>query len=108
MGASTVNLAPALATARALAGDLDGALRAVDAAARTEEGFFVAASVLARRGELARAADVLAGARYPQARHVAAIALTTTGSWRTAALRRVPRAALTRITRSSPVDQQAA
>ncbi|MFC6093021.1 helix-turn-helix transcriptional regulator [Saccharothrix lopnurensis] len=84
-GAPPERWAPGAAQARVLTGDLDGALRVADEVAGTSAGAVVTAVVLARRGELARAAQLLASARGADARHIAAIGHAATGSWRTAA-----------------------
>ncbi|MFC0062193.1 LuxR C-terminal-related transcriptional regulator [Umezawaea endophytica] len=91
LGGSAVELAPLVAEAHALSGDLDAALRTADLAvgsgdARVRDaGTVVAAMVLAQRGELARGAEVLSTATDSRAVDLAAIAHVATGEWRRAA-----------------------
>ncbi len=92
LGGSAVDLAPLVAEAHALSGDLDAALRTVDLAAGSDDrrvrdaGAVVAATVLAQRGELARAAEVHASTDDSRAVDLAAIAHVATGGWRHAAV----------------------
>ncbi|MFD9734556.1 LuxR C-terminal-related transcriptional regulator [Umezawaea sp. NPDC059074] len=91
LGGSAVELAPLAAEAHALSGDLDSALRAADLAASSADervrsaGALVSGMVLARRGELGRAAEVVAGVDRPEAVDLAAFAFVATGEPRRAA-----------------------
>jgi len=91
LGGSAVELAPLVAEAHALSGDLDSALRSADLAASSDDervrsaGALVSGMVLARRGELGRAAEVVAGVDRPEAVDLAAFAFVATGEPRRAA-----------------------